>query len=121
MYFPQTRRQVLIVLAQLGEHVQWLNELGVVVLDPLKARNVSNRSQRRTAELADALGNRVGHRIQLISVLIEQQVIVAEMRPTHVPMEVLGLQIQREYIGEDCVHAGRDVPRGRGPQIRRRY
>ena len=34
---------------------------------------------------------------------VEQQVIVAEMRSAHMPMEVLGLQIERETVGEQRI------------------
>src|SRR5437868_15379169 len=39
--------------------------------------------------------------------------IVAEMRAAHVPVEILGLDVQGEYVGDDGVHRRRDVL-GRG-------
>ena len=62
--------------------------------------------KRQAADLADSLGNRVGHPEELIGLLIEQQLVVAKMRSAHVPVEILGLHIQREDIREDGVQRG---------------
>ena len=42
---------------------------------------------------------------------VEQQVIVAEVRPRYMPMEVLGLQVKRKEICEQCIERARDVSR----------
>ncbi len=118
MDLTQTGGERHVVLAQLRQHVQWLDVLRVVVLDALQARNVANRAQRLTAKLADTLRDGIGHRVDLVGLLIEQQMVVAEMRSAHVPVEVLGFQIQRKYIGEDGIHAAADVFRGLRAQIR---
>src|SRR6185437_12878788 len=104
VHFTQTTGQRLVVLAQLGEHIERIDVVGIVVLDSLQAGNVPDRAEGRTAYLANALGNRVGHPIQLIGLLIQQEVIVPEVRAAHVPVEVLSLQVQSEHIGEDRVH-----------------
>ena len=46
--------------------------------------------------------------------------IIAEMRAADMPMEVLGLQVQRESIGEHLVELGRNLAHGVGGQIGRR-
>lgn len=51
-----------IVIHQLDEHIERPYELGIVVLDTLESRNVSNRMQRRGANLPKALGDLVRHR-----------------------------------------------------------
>ncbi len=66
---------------------------------------MADRANRVASDLADALRDRVGHRVNLVGLLIEQQVVVAEVRSAHVPMKILGLHVQREYVGQDCVQA----------------
>jgi hypothetical protein len=81
---------------------------------------VADRPERRAADLADALGDRVGHGEQLVRLLVEHQVVVAEVRAAQVPVEVLRLQVQREDVGEDAVHRAGDVTRGLRRQVGRR-
>jgi hypothetical protein len=38
-----------------------------------------------------------------------QQVIVSDVRAAHVPVKVLGLQIERKHVRHDGVHGSRDV------------
>ena len=89
----------LVVIEKLGEHVLGGYVGRVIVRKPLNAVDVTDRSDRRAAELADALGDDVGRREYLVTLLVEQQMVNSEMRPGHVPMEVLGLEIKREHIG----------------------
>ena len=35
--------------------------------------------------------------------------VVAKVRPAHVPVEVLGLQVEREHVRQDGVHRAGDV------------
>src|SRR6266568_6974112 len=104
-------REALVVVSQLGEHVERRHVVGVVVVDALERAHVFDRAQRRTAELAYALGDDVGDRVDLVGLLVEQQVVVAKMRPRHVPMEVLGLHVERKYVGEQRVQRAGDVLR----------
>ena len=53
------------------------------------------------AELAGAFGHGVGHGEDLVGLLVEQEMEVAEVRPGHVPVEVLGLKVEREGVGEE--------------------
>src|SRR5262245_41101534 len=57
----QPRRQHLVVLAQLGEHVLRIDVVGVVVQDALEVADLADRFDRGTADLADALGDGIGH------------------------------------------------------------
>src|SRR5450755_2447734 len=52
--------------------------------------------------------------------LIEKQMIVAEMRATHVPVKILGLQIERENIRQDRIQRAGDVLGCRRLEIGRR-
>src|SRR5262249_25596595 len=40
---------------------------------------------------------------QLLGLLVEEQVVVAEMRTADMPVEVLGLDIEREGIGDERI------------------
>src|SRR6186713_1422198 len=43
--------------------------------------------------------------------------VVAKVRAAHVPMKILGLQVQGPHVGENRIHAARDVLRGLCAQI----
>src|SRR5690606_28922966 len=89
----QPRDHLEIVLAELGEHrVRW-HELAVIVEHALQLRDMADRADRSRAELAGALRHRIYGGEQLCGLLVEQQVIVAEVWPTRVPVEVLGLDV----------------------------
>src|SRR5262249_55978163 len=89
----QARRELLFVGTQLSEHVVGRDEIGVVIENALQTGDVADRAQRGAADLADALGDRVGGGEDLIALLIEQQMVIAEVWPGNVPMKVLGLQV----------------------------
>ena len=62
--------------------------------------------------LADSLGDRIGHRVELVGLLVEHEVVVAKVRSAHVPVEILGLQVHRENVGEDRIERAGDVVGG---------
>src|ERR1700722_7574978 len=103
----QARRQALVVVAQLRKHVLWIDIVSVIVEKGLTPGDVSDRAQTRPADLSRTFGDRVGHGENLVAVLIQKQMVVAEMRAAHVPMEVLGLHIEREDIGQQSSERGR--------------
>jgi len=86
--FAHARREFLVVVSQFSQHVQRFDVFPIVIGHPLKASNVTNRPQRRTADFTDAFRNGIGHRVDVIGLFIQQQMVVAEVRPAHVPMEV---------------------------------
>jgi phosphate transport system protein len=56
----------------------------------------------------NTLGDGVGDCKDLRGMFVEHEVIVAKMRTAHVPVEVLGLQIEGEGIGQQGIeHAGK--------------
>ena len=67
------------------------------------ARDIADRAQRHIAGLADALGNQVGRRENLCRLIVEQQMIIAEMRTRDMPVEILGLEIQRKTVCQNAV------------------
>ena len=75
MRLAKPRRQLNVVLVQLREHLGRGNEVRIVVLDPLQARDMTDGAQRLPSELADSLGNDVGRRENLGCLIVEQQVI----------------------------------------------
>src|SRR5271165_2274242 len=62
--------------------------------------DVADRAECRCAELARSLGNIVDHRKDLSCLLIQEQVVVAEVLRAHVPMEVLCFHVEREHVGK---------------------
>ena len=50
--------------------------------------------------------------------LIEQHVIVAEVRAAHVPMKVLGLEIQDKHIGCHRIQGSGNFPDGLRFEVR---
>src|SRR5471032_1664274 len=85
----------------------------------LFACDVPDRTQRRATDLTGALCDRIRHGKDLARLLVEQQVIVAEMRPAHMPMEVLGLEIDREHIRQKWAQRSRYVTGRIGCEARR--
>src|SRR5262249_33652383 len=96
MDLPHADDQRLVVLAQLAQHVQRVDVVGIVVGQTLQAGNVSDRTQSRSTQLAHALGYGIGDRVDLVGLLIEKQMGIAEMRPADVAMKVLVLVIERK-------------------------
>src|SRR5689334_20128754 len=70
---------------------------------------MADGAQRGAADLPHPLGDVIDHREQLVSMLIEKEVVVTEVRATHVPVEVLGLDIDREHVGHQGVERARDI------------
>ena len=89
----------LVVVHQLEQHVDRRHVVLVVVLDPLQLGDMPDRPDGGAADPAHPFGQNVDAVFQLAGLLVEQKVVVAEMRSAHVPMEILGLQIKREGVG----------------------
>ena len=73
------------------------SSLSVQTLVP---RNVADRMERGSADLAGSLGDVVRHGENLLSVFVHQQVVIAEVPPTHMPVEILRLDIDCEHVGK---------------------
>src|SRR5260370_16999321 len=99
MCLAQVRDQLLVVVAQLRQYIQSRYKVCVVVQDPLQSADVTDRAQRRPTDLPNTLGDRVGGGEDLLTLLIQQEVIVAKMGSRHVPMKVLRLQIESKHVG----------------------
>src|SRR6202051_4243303 len=57
------------------------------------------------SKLTSALSDGICHAEQLIALLVEQPMIVAKIRPRHVPVKILGLQVKREHVREKVPQA----------------
>jgi hypothetical protein len=62
--------------------------------------DVADRTNRRSADLARPLGDRIRYGKDLRRLLIEEQVIITEVPPADVPMEILRLHVQGEHVGK---------------------
>jgi hypothetical protein len=80
---------------------------------------VPDRPQRGSADLARTLGDIVGHGEDLVGLLIQQKMIVAKMAARHVPMEILGFDVEGEDVRQQSPQRGRDVPVRVGSEIGR--
>src|SRR4029079_4017007 len=82
-----------VVLAKLRQHVVGRDEIRVIVGYSLQLGYMTDRTDGGPADLARPLGDLVGRGEDLGGLLVEEQVVVAEMRTGHMPVEVLGLEI----------------------------
>ena len=103
------RDQGFLVLAKLTQHILRSYVLGIVVGDALQTRDVSDGTDGGSTDLANTLGDFIRHCEELIAVIVEQQVVIAEVRSAHVPMEILGLEVEGEHIGKQRVQGSGDV------------
>jgi hypothetical protein len=99
----QVSRQFQIVPAKLSQHVLGRDPFVVVVLEPLMLREIADGSDCSSADFwAPARRYRPSSpRVEYL--LIEQQMVIAEMRATPVPVEFLRLDIESEDVGEQFV------------------
>jgi hypothetical protein len=52
--------------------------------------------------------------------LVEKEVVAAEMWAAHMPVEVLGLHVEREDVGQKRIERARDVAGSVGAKVGRR-
>src|SRR5271156_3021313 len=98
MHLAHSLRQDRVVVPEFFYHVGWLNVFSIIVHDALKTRDWPDRAKGRAANLPRAFSDSIRHGDNFVTLVIEHQMIVAEMRPRHVPMKVLCLEIQRERV-----------------------
>jgi hypothetical protein len=94
-----------VVVAQGLDHGERIDAGAVVVLDRGLGGHRADRGERIAPVLAHAFAHDVGQGKDFGGLFVEQQVQIAELRPGHVPVEVLGLEVKREVIGEKTVQA----------------
>jgi hypothetical protein len=91
---------LLVISRQFSEHLPGGDELRIVVFEALMSGDIANGTQGGSTNLARAFGDSVCHRKELLTLLIEEQMIIAKIPATHVPMEILRLHVKGEDIGQ---------------------
>src|SRR6266849_2089498 len=56
--------------------------------------------ERGAADFPGSFSDGVRHSEDLLSLLVQQEMVVTKVIPSHVPVEVLGLEIESEYVGQ---------------------
>jgi hypothetical protein len=69
----------------------------------LLACDIADRANGCAADLAYSLGQCVSHGEELIAMIVKHRMIVPKMRSAHMPVKILGLEIQREGVSQECV------------------
>jgi hypothetical protein len=90
--------EFLVVLQEFLDHALGRERPLVTIMQALVTRDVADRAKGIAPEFASPLRDGIGHRKQLLTVLIEQEMVVAEMASRHVPVEVLRLHVKRESV-----------------------
>src|SRR5215831_10942116 len=109
MRFSQSGSERFVIFAQLSNHIQWLDVSSVVVRDSRHLGDLPHGSQCHTADLANPFRDVISHRKELLSLFVQQQMVVTKMGTTHMPVEVFCLDIECKNIGEDRIHRSLDV------------
>jgi hypothetical protein len=99
----QALHEGFVVAVEFKQHVAGGDELLVVIADALQLGYVPDGADGGAADLADALGDIVADGKNLVALLVEQQMVVAEVGSAHVPVEVLGFEVEGIDIGEQSV------------------
>src|SRR5882757_6485599 len=98
--FPHVGCELPVVVSKLSEHTGRRHEFGIIVEQALQTTDLADGAQCRPIDLAHALGDWIGRREDLCALLVEKEVVVPEVRARHVPVEVLGLNIEGEHVGQ---------------------
>jgi len=91
---------VLVVGAKLPQHLLRTNPFFIVVFQTLMLRDIADGAKRGSADFARPLGDIVSHGEDLRRVLVEEQVVIAEVAPAHMPVKILRLHVKREHVGQ---------------------
>src|SRR5579872_1447548 len=83
----------LVVGVELNEHVVRGDKLLIVVVDALQAGDMPDRADGSATDFTNALSDVVADGEDLRGLLVEEQMVIAEVRPAHMPVEVLGFEI----------------------------
>ena len=85
-----------------------VNEGVIIVLQPLVAGDITNGSEGGVPQLPDALGDDIGHFEELLSVIVQQPVIIPKIWTGHVPVKILGFHVKRKDVSQQFAQADRD-------------
>jgi hypothetical protein len=70
--------------------------------------------QGPSTDLPHALRNRIGRGKDLLTLFVEEKMIVAEMPARHMPMKVLRLDVKGKHVGQHDRQGRRDILDGAG-------
>lgn len=91
MGFAHESHERFIIVTQFVEHCLGRHKRITVVGKALEGRDLTHRAQRFAAELARPPSDGIDHHKNQGRLVVEQQMIVPEMRSTHVPVKILGV------------------------------
>ena len=103
------QNKCLLVFVQFAKHILRRDEICVIVDNSLKSRYMSDGADRGPAKLPSSFGEVISHGKELIAMVVQQKVVVTEMRAAHVPVRVLGLQLEGKDIRNECVETSTDL------------
>jgi hypothetical protein len=109
MRLAHVPRQYRIVISKFSDHVERLNVLSIVVSDTLKARDLPDRANGCASEFSSSFSNGIRHGEYLAALVVEHQMIITEMGPGHMPVKILGFEVQRKRIRKKQLQRLRDV------------
>jgi len=101
MCCPERSGQFLVVSGEFRQHVFRRYKFAVVVLQALVFRDVADGAERGAADLSRPLGDIIRHFKDLVAMIIKEQMVIAKMASTHVPVEILRLEVQREDVCQE--------------------
>src|SRR5258708_34272510 len=81
-------------------------------------RDIADGMERGGADLEGSLGYVVRHGENLSGLFIQQQMIVPKMAAAHVPVEVLGLYVQRKHVPQQFAQPTCDLQNTSPAEIR---
>src|SRR5215510_7306026 len=99
---------VTVVLDQARDHLLGRHALLVVIANGLKLADMRDAPDGRSADLSYTLGEQVDRAEDGLGMLIEQQVIVAEVRSVDMPVKVFQLDVHGKGIGNQRIDSGGD-------------
>lgn len=106
-----------VVGTKILHHVVRLEIVALAVFQALISTDLGNRTNHGGPQLPGAFRNLVRDRKQLAGLFVKKQVIVVKVRPAHVPVKVLRLDLERENIGQQQAQVPRDCRRRLAWQI----
>src|SRR5258705_8339228 len=71
--------------------------------------DIADGMERCTTDFPSSFGNHIGHCEYLRCLFIEEQVVIAKVGTSDVPVEVFRLEIEREYIGQQLTKIARNL------------
>src|SRR4029453_552629 len=97
-------------------HVQGLDVLCIVIEHALSAGDMPDRLECWSADFSNSLRDWISHREKLLSVLVEEQMVIAEVRTTHGQGKIFVFQLNKFclfffFVFKDSLFPGRGFSR----------